>query len=82
MLTLKSLREAEKFVRRQKRLGADVRWEGWEIVFHRPADSAYFSKHGRFNSGQWGFENRVAVGSDGTWKVDYRDVRRPKRTGN
>lgn len=80
MLTLKNTREAEKFVTRQQRLGNDVRWEGWDIVFHRPAEQGIYSRDGAFRNGEWGFENRVVVNEKGTWEVDYRNVRRAKRT--
>lgn len=79
MLNLKSLHEAEKFVTRQKSLGNDVRWDGWDIVFHRPAEKALYSKDGAFRGGQWGFENRAPLGDSGTWEVDYRNVKRAKR---
>lgn len=82
MLTLKTLREAEKFVARQSGLGNDVRWDGWDIVFHRPAEQGVYSKDGAFRNGVWGFENRVPVSEQGTWEVDYRNVRRSKRTRN
>ena len=80
MLVLKTLNEAEKFVTRQKSLGNDVRWDGWDIVFHRPAEQGVYSKDGAFRDGQWGFENRASLSNDGTWEVDYRNVRRAKRT--
>lgn len=79
MLTLKNPAEAEKFVRRQQRLGNDVRWENYDIVFHRPAPQGVYSKDGAYRDGQWGFENRVPVSEKGTWEVDYRNVRRAKR---
>lgn len=80
MLTLKNLREADKFIERQQRLENDVRWDGWDIVFHRVAEQGVYSKDGAFRNGQWGFENRVKVNEQGVWEVDYRNVRRAKRT--
>lgn len=74
MLTLKSLDKAEQFVADQAEKGGDVRWDGWDIVFHRPADTAFFSRNGAFRNGAWGFENRAAVTTKGEWKVDRRDV--------
>lgn len=89
MLTLKGLKQAEKFVARQQDAGNDVRWDGWDMVFFRgspdQADKtahARFSPDGAFRKGVWGFENRVSVDSDGVWEVDYRNVRRVKRTRN
>lgn len=79
MLTLKSLSEAEKFVERQKGLGNNIRWDGWDIVFHRPDPRGIFSNDGAFSRGEWGFENRSPLTSSGTWEVDIRNVRRANR---
>lgn len=79
MLVLKTLDEAEKFVTRQKRLGADVRWDNYDIVFHRPDDRAVWSNDGEFRNG-WGFKNVSAVTDDGTWEINYRNVRSAKRS--
>lgn len=76
MLTINTPAEAEKFVRRQQRLGNDVRWDNYDIVFFRPAEQGIYSKHGAFRNGQWGFENISPVTNEGTWEVDYRNVRR------
>lgn len=80
MLTINSVPEAEKFVRRQQRLGNDVRWENYDMVFFREAPQGVYSKDGAFRGGVWGFENRSPVTSEGTWEVDYRNVRRAKRS--
>ena len=80
MLTLKTVNEVDKFIERQNRLGNDVRWENYDLVFFRPAEQGIYSTDGAFRSGQWGFENRSPVENDGTWSVDYRNVRRAKRT--
>lgn len=82
MLTLNTPAEAEKFVRRQQRLGNDVRWDNYDIVFFRPASQGVYSKDGAFRNGEWGFENRTPVTDGGTWEVDYRNVRRSKRPRN
>ena len=74
MLTLKSLDKAERFVKRQKDKGNDVRWEGWDIVFWSPNDQAFYSRNGAYRNGAWGFENRAAVNTKGEWEVDRRDV--------
>lgn len=77
MLTINSLREAEKFVTRQQRLGNDVRWEGYsDIVFFREAPQAVYSTDGVIRNGKYGFDNRSVVTEDGTWEIDYRNVRR------
>lgn len=82
MLIIKTLSEAERFVTRQQRLGNNVRWEGWDLVFFREAPQAVYSLDGVVNrpSGQYGFDNRSEVRDDGTWEIDYRNVRRSQRT--
>ena len=83
MLTLKGLKQAERFVKNQRAAGNDVRWEGFsDIVFFRPSPRGEFSKDGAFRNGEWGFDNRVTVDSNGVWEVDYRNVRRTQRTRN
>lgn len=80
MLTINTPVEAERFVRRQQRLGNDVRWDGWDLVFFREAPQGVYSKDGAFRNGAWGFENRSPVNAAGQWEVDYRNVRRaPKK---
>ncbi len=78
MLTL-GIKKAEKFVREQKELGNDVRWENYTMIFFRPEASAVYSKDGAFRSGVWGFDNRVEVNDKGLWEIDYRNVYKPKR---
>lgn len=79
MLTIAGIKKAEKFVAKQRSLGNDVRWDGWDMVFFREAPQAVYSKEGVFRNGTYGFDNRVEVSEKGTWEVDYRNVRRSKR---
>ena len=79
MLTL-SIRKVEKFVKEQQALGNDVRWDGWDMVFFRPSPKAIFSNDGAFRNGVWGFDNRVSSNEQGVWEVDFRNVKRSKRT--
>lgn len=80
MLTIDSLELAEDFVSLQKSLGNDVRWSGWDIIFHRPDPRAIYSVSGARRNGVWGFENRSPLQDNGTWEVDARNVRRAQRT--
>ena len=83
MLELNSVNEAERFVRRQQRLGNDVYWDNYDIVFYRPDERALRSVDGVWRSGGYGFANRSALQDDGTWSVDYRNVRKSsERTRN
>ncbi len=79
MLTL-GIRKVEKFVKEQRALGNDVRWDGWDLVFFRPSPKGIFSREGAFRNGVWGFDNRVSVNEQGVWEVDFRNVRRSKRS--
>lgn len=79
MLTL-GIRKVENFVKQQKALDNDVRWDGWDMVFFRPSPKAIFSKDGAFRNGVWGFDNRVSPNEQGVWEVDFRNVKRSKRT--
>lgn len=80
-LVLKSLPEADRFVERQQRLGNDVRWDGWTMVFFKEDPRGMRDPHnGAVRAGVYGFDNKVSVTKDGTWEVDYRNVRRAKRT--
>lgn len=80
MLTIKTLDEADAFVTRQQRLGNDVRWDGWTMIFFRSEPRGRTNRDGAIRAEVWGFENRVPVNDKGTWEVDYRNVRRAKRT--
>lgn len=84
MLIIKTLPEAEKFVTRQQRLGNDVRWDGWDMVFFREAEAAVYSTEPEavIRDGKAGFDNRSPVTDAGTWEIDYRNVRRAQRTRN
>ncbi len=75
MLNL-DIKAAHKIVREQRAAGNDVRWEGWDIVFFRPANHAIHSKEGAFRNGVWGFDNRVVVNSEGIWSIDPRNIKR------
>lgn len=78
MLNL-DIKAAHRVVREQRAMGNDVRWDGWDIVFFRPADHAIHSKDGAFRNGQWGFDNRVVVNTEGIWEIDPRNVKRVRR---
>ena len=79
-MNIKSVKQAEKFVVQQKRLGNDVRWENYDIVFWRESEKGVTSKDGAFRNGKWGFENRFEVNESGEWNIDGRNVRRGKRS--
>lgn len=72
---------AHRMVRQQRAMGNDVEWQGWDtIVFYRPAENAVYSPDGVWRNGQWAFANRVVVDDNGIWKVDARNIKRPKRS--
>lgn len=78
MLNL-DIKAAHRVVREQRAAGNDVRWDGWDMVFFRPAEHAIHSKQGAFRNGVWGFDNRVTVNTDGIWSIDERNIRRVRR---
>jgi hypothetical protein len=80
MLNL-DIKAAHRLVREQRAAGNDVEWQGWDIVFYRPADHAMHSVDGSFRDGKWAFANRVVVNSEGIWEVDPRNVKRIRRFG-
>lgn len=69
----------DAFVQEQNALGNDVWWEGWELCFHRPDPRAIYSGDGGFRNGVIGYVNRVPVSENGTWGIDFRNVKRRKR---
>jgi hypothetical protein len=82
MLTL-GIRKIEAFVKSQQELGNNVRWNNYTLEFFRPAEQAiYNAKDGVFRDGQWGYLNKVEVNSKGLWEIDFRNVKRIRRSGN
>jgi len=63
---------ADGFVRKHRRKGVNVRWDGWTMVFFRPDRKAERTARGRFNrsTGEWGIETRVNVNPNGKWLVN------------
>jgi len=82
MLTL-GIRKIEAFVKNQQELGNNVRWNNYTLEFFRPAEQAiYNARDGVFRDGQWGYLNKVEVNDKGLWEIDFRNVKRIRRTGN
>lgn len=77
-MLIKSVKQAEKFIKQQQSLGNDVRWDNYDIVFFRTSEKGITSKDGAFRNGKWGFENRFGVNESGEWNLDGRNVRRGK----
>lgn len=67
--------QAHKFVREQRRLGNDVRWENYDMVFWKPTHYGYTNKKGAYRNGRWGMESRVVVSDNGTWTVNSKNVK-------
>lgn len=50
--------------------GNDVYFNGWDIQSFRANDDAYYSKHGIFRNGQYGYVKTFKPQPDGrSWKV-------------
>lgn len=80
-MLINSVKQAEKLVATEKRLGTDVRWDNYDVVFFREAENGMYSKQGAFRNGKWGFENRFKLNDDGVWDIDIRNLRSRKRSG-
>lgn len=82
-LELRGLRAAERFVERQQAAGNDIRWDGFDkIVCFRKSDQGITSPQGAFRNGSWGFDNVAVVDNNGVFRIDYRNVKRTKRSRN
>lgn len=80
MLTL-GIRKVDNFVKEQQALGADVRWDGWDMVYFRPSPKGRFDRNGAFRNGVWGFDNRISPDDKGVWNIEWRNIKKsPKRT--
>lgn len=71
--------QAHNFVTDQQRLGARIRWEGYDIVVFYPNPKGWTSPLGVYRDA-WGFEVRVPVGDDGKWQVSNKHVRSTRGT--
>jgi hypothetical protein len=71
-----NIRSAHKFVSDQRRLGNDVRWDNYDIVFWRPTHHGFTHVNGVFRKGRWGMETRIPVGNDGFWRVPRKYVKK------
>lgn len=71
---------AHRFVREQRKIGSEVRWDGWDMVFWKSTRYGFSNVNGSFDKkkGRWGIESRVTVSDDGLWRVPNRNVRTPK----
>jgi hypothetical protein len=70
-------KSAHRFVREQRSIGNNVRWDGWDMVFWKPTRYGFSSVDGAFYRGRWGIESRIPVDSNGVWKVPARNVKQP-----
>lgn len=67
--------DAHKFVKEQRKLGADIRWDGWDMLLWKPTHYGFTNKRGAFHNGRWGMETRIPVNGDGKWRVANKNVR-------
>ena len=75
-----NIESAQKFIDDQKRLGADIRWDNYDIILFKPTPKGFTDRRGAFrqqgrNKGRWGIQIRIPVTYRGTWKVHERNVR-------
>jgi hypothetical protein len=74
--------EAHAFVIAQRALGANVRWDGWTMVYWSPTEHGYTNPKGAFLEDQlgrrsrgWGMEYRIDPSDKGEWSVPKKYVR-------
>ena len=84
--------KADNFVEKQQRLGNDVWWDGWDMVFFSPNPKAVYVPNSKdasnpqiirgaaFRNGSYGYLTRVSVGSDGKWRVPNRNAKHLRRS--
>lgn len=74
-----SYEESEDFMKSQRRMRNDVRWEGWDMIFFRPSPFAISRTDGAFRRGRWGVETRVSPSATtGAYEIPLKNVRYPK----
>jgi hypothetical protein len=59
--------EAHKFVEKNKFRG--FKWNGWDIIKWTKNSNGYFQTNGKFSDNEWGYETRIPLTENGTWKV-------------
>lgn len=74
MISLKTVEDAEEFAEKVSNKGVDIRWDGWNMVFHDADPAAMRDPEGRFSrsTNQWGYETVVSPNDEGNWLVNYR----------
>jgi hypothetical protein len=85
--------KVDNFVEKQVRLGNDVRWDGWDMIFFSPSPKGSYIPNGvhrefpsiltggEFRNGEWGYKTTVTPGSDGKWRVPNRNAKHLRRPG-
>jgi hypothetical protein len=68
---------AHKFVKEQRRIGNNVRWDGWDMVFWKPTRHGFTNVNGSFDKKKerWGVESRIVVDTNGMWRVPNKNVK-------
>lgn len=59
--------DAHKFVEKNKFRG--FYWDGWTIVKWTSNPNGYTQTNGCFRNNEWGYQTRIPVTDNGTWKV-------------
>lgn len=82
------IRKVDHFVKVAQDKGHKIRWDGWDILFFYPHPYASQAAPKRGENVRpvrwgdvWGFETRVAVDSDGLWRIPTRSVKSLRRPG-
>lgn len=74
-----TLEQAEKAVEKSN---GNMEWNGWNLVFYTPSNSAMYHKNGAFKNGEWVMKSEIAVNGKGTYVVSGHNARVLAKTRN
>ena len=70
--------DAHKFVQQQRKMGVDIRWDGYDMILFKKTPHGFNNQKGAFRKGRCGIEIRVSPDSLGMWSVVSRNVQTNK----
>lgn len=74
MLNLNS-RGVEVFINRHKGRNQHSFWNNFDLVIWKKDHNGYTDKDGMFRNDTWGMAERIAVNSQGIWKLPKKYVK-------
>ena len=67
MYTELTYNDAHEFVEKNSSLG--FYWDGWNIIKWTENPNGYSQKNGAYRNDTWGFNVKIPLQDNGTWKV-------------